>query len=69
MKWYEFTQDNGDGSYSKCRFKTEEEAEQALAYLENNDPFWAGDGDGVTKVDTDSPYFFDTLDKLKESLK
>jgi len=67
MKWFEFTQDNGDGSYSKLRFKTKEEAYEALAWLEENDPYWVGDGDGVESVDTDSDYFWDTLDELKEN--
>lgn len=65
MKWYEFTQDNGDGSFSKLRFKTKEEAEVALDWLENNHSYWQGDGDGVYEVDTDSNWFFDSLEGLK----
>lgn len=66
MKWYEFTKDNGDGSYSKMRFRTKEEAEQALDWLENNYKYWQGDGDGVSCVDTDSGYFWDSLDNIKK---
>lgn len=66
MKWWEFTQDNGDGSYSKLRFKTKEEADEALKWLEKNNEFWVGDGDGVDEVDTESGMFWDTLDDVKE---
>jgi len=65
MKWFEFTQDNGDGSYRKLRFGTRAEAEEALAWLEENDEFWMGDGEGVDEVDTFNPYFWDSLDELK----
>ena len=65
MKWYEFTQDNGDGSYSKMRFKTREEAEDALDWLETKS-WWQGDGDGVGVVDTDYTWFFTSLESLKE---
>lgn len=65
MKWWEFTQDNGDGSYSKLRFKTEEEAKNALDWLYNNAENWCGDGDGVSCVDTDSKYFWDDLEEIK----
>lgn len=67
MKWYEFTQDNGDGSYSKLRFKTKEEAEQTLEWLEENCRWWTGDGDGVTMVDTESGYFWDSFEDIKEN--
>ena len=66
MKWYEFLQDNGDGSYSKRRFRTKEEAEEALEYLENT-PWWAGGYDGVNVVDTESEWFFDSLEDLKRN--
>ena len=65
MKWYEFTKDNGDGSYSKMRFKTKEEAEEALDWLEEQS-WWQGDGDGIAVVDTDSKWFWDSLESLKE---
>lgn len=64
MKWYEFSQDNGDGSYSKRRFRTKEEAEEALEYLESTD-WWVGDGDGVSVVDTESKWFFHSLEDIK----
>jgi hypothetical protein len=67
MKWYEFTQDNGDGSYSKLRFKTREEADEALNWLEENARYWTGDGDGVNAVDTESGYFWDSLEEIKEN--
>ena len=35
MKWWKFTRDNGDATHSKLRFTTREEAEEALAWLEN----------------------------------
>ena len=66
MKWWEFTRDNGDGSYSKLRFRTEEEAEEALDWLTENSKYWQGDGDGVTLVDTESGYFWYSLEDLKE---
>lgn len=64
MKWWEFTRDNGDGSYSKLRFKSEEEAVKALDWLQENDPYWIGDGDGVDQVDTDSKWFWDTFEEI-----
>jgi hypothetical protein len=67
MKWYEFTQDNGDGSYSKLRFKTKEEADEAFMWLEEHAEYWVGDGDGVNAVDTDSPYFWETFEGVKEN--
>jgi len=66
MNWFEFTQDNGDGSYSKLRFRTEKEADEALEWLVENDEHWQGDGDGVCEVDTDSPYFWDSLEDIKD---
>lgn len=66
MKWWEFTQDQGDGSYCKRRFLSESEAEAALAWLEENVPHWVGDGDGITMVDSSSKYFFDSLEDIKE---
>lgn len=65
MKWWEFTQDNGDGSFSKRRFKSEQEAKDALDYLENYVSYWVGDGEGVQQVDTDSAYFWDSLQDIK----
>ena len=67
MKWFEFTQDNGDGSYSKLRFKTKEEADEAFMWLNEHDEYWVGDGDGVNAVDTDSPYFWETFEGVKEN--
>ena len=67
MKWWEFTQDNGDGSYSKLRFRTEEEAEEALDWLTENSKYWQGDGDGVSMVDTDSGYFWDSFEDIKDN--
>jgi hypothetical protein len=67
MKWFEFTQDNGDGSYSKLRFKTREEADEAFNWLQENDRYWVGDGDGVNTVDTESGYFWSSLEDLKET--
>ena len=65
MKWYEFTEDNGDGSYSKLRFRTRDEAEEALEWLQDNCSYWCGDGNGVTVQDTESSWFFRTLDEVK----
>lgn len=66
MKWWEFTQDNGDGSYSKMRYRTEEEAKEAQEWFENNCSWWQGDGDGVNMVDTDNGFFFETLEQNKK---
>ena len=67
MKWYEFTQDNGDGSFSKLRFKTKEEAEQTLDWLEKEAEYWTGDSEGIDEVDTDSSFFWDTFEDIKEN--
>jgi hypothetical protein len=67
MKWFEFSQDNGDGSFSKLRFKTKEEAEEALEWLEENARYWTGDSEGVDEVDTEAGYFWDSLEDLKEN--
>lgn len=64
MKWYEFSRDNGDGSYSKLRFRSKEEAQEALDWLEENDPYFLGDGDGIDEVDTDLSSFWDSLDDI-----
>lgn len=66
MKWWEFTQDNGDGSYSKRRYRTKEEAEEALDWFTNHVKWFMGDGDGVTAVDTESGWFFDSLENDKK---
>ena len=68
MKWWEFTQDNGDGSYSKLRFRTKKEAVEALDWLTKNSEYWQGDGEGVEVVDTDSSYFWDSLEDLKDNV-
>lgn len=65
MIWYEFMRDNGDGSYSSMRFKTREEAQEALDFLETT-KYFTSDGDGVNKVDTDSGWFWSTLEEIKE---
>lgn len=67
MKWWEFSQDNGDGSFSKRRFKSREEAEQALEWLEEHCSWWNGDGDGVNEVNTDSGWFWDSFEDIKEN--
>lgn len=64
MKWYEFSRDNGDGSYSKLRFRSKEEAQKALDWLEEYDPDFLGDGDGVDEVDTDSSWFWESFDNI-----
>lgn len=66
MEWWEFTQDNGDGSYSKRRYRTKEEADAALEWFNENVRWFQGDGDGVTHVNTESGWFFDSLDQDKE---
>jgi len=67
MKWYEFSDDLGDGTVAFRRFKTREEAEQARQLCEEND-WWVCDGDGspVQEVDTDSPGFFDSVEDFKD---
>lgn len=69
MIWWEFTQDNGDGSYSKRRYRTEYEARTARDWFEKEVSWWQGDGDGISMVDTDSSYFFNSFeqDKLEYS--
>lgn len=62
MKWYEFT----EGSYTKLRFRTEEEAKKALDWLNNHVESWQGDGRGITCVDTESVYFWGSFEEIKE---
>jgi len=67
MKWYEFQDDCGDGTYVMRRFKTKEEADEARELMENCSFFQCdGDGSPVIERDTESKYFFDTVDKIKD---
>jgi hypothetical protein len=52
MVYYEVIEDLGDGSCATFRFRNKENAD---AFVEANEE-WCGDG--VTKVDTESPFFF-----------
>ena len=67
MKWWEFQDDCGDGTYRMLRFRTKEEAEQAREKAENC-PYFQCDGDGspVMEVDTESKYFFDSVNEVFE---
>jgi hypothetical protein len=66
MKWYEFSNDCGDGTSRQLRFKTREEAQAARDFMETTDNFLCdGDGSPVVEVNTDSKYFFDSLEELK----
>ncbi len=56
MIWYEVIEDMGDGSTVVRRFKTEAEAS---LYVEKNQD-WCYDG--YSEVDTESPYFWDTVE-------
>lgn len=72
MKWFECTEDLGDGSTATRRFKTKESAD---AWLEDKiQKFPYGDyeewgcyplGD-LDEVDTDSEYFWDDLEEIDE---
>lgn len=66
MKWFEFKRDNGDGSFSSIRFKTSEEANTALEWLDENKKYFLSDGDGVTEVDTENKWFFSSLEQIKK---
>lgn len=59
MKWWEFSEDLGDGTSRALRYRTKEAADAAREKKEE-EPYWISDGDGspVTEVDTDSKYFF-----------
>lgn len=63
MKWYEVSDDCGDGTTRQVRFRTRKEA-QAWRDKMEDDEFFQCDGDGspVVEVDTDSKYFFHTED-------
>lgn len=67
MKWWEFQDDCGDGTYRMLRFRTKEEAYAAREKAEKC-PYFTCDGDGspVIERDTDSPYFFDEVDEVFE---
>lgn len=58
MIWWEVVEDMGDGTTYTRRFRTEEEATKYAEDPENADYCMDGDGNGVRKVDTDSPHFF-----------
>lgn len=66
MKWWEFSDDCGDGTSIMRRFRTKEEAEEARAFLENS-PYFQQDGDGspIHEIDTESSWFFDTIEDIK----
>ena len=69
MKWYEFQDDCGDGTYAMRRFRTKEEADEARELMESCSWFQCdGDGSPVTEVDTDSEYFFDSVDSIREMI-
>jgi hypothetical protein len=59
MKWYEVADDCGDGTTTRVRFRTREEA-QAWRDKMDNDPDFQCDGDGspVIEVDTESKWFY-----------
>lgn len=58
MKWFEITEDLGDGSTAQRRFKTQEELEKFVAnYWEPAEVGCYPFGD-VEVVDTDSSYFW-----------
>ena len=59
MKWYEVADDNGDGTTSRKRFRTREEAQAWRDKMEDCDYFQCdGDGSPVEEVDTESKYFY-----------
>lgn len=59
MKWYEIIVDNGDGSYSTRRYRTIDEAKQAIQI--ELDAFGM-EPEGPDLVDTDSESFFDEVE-------
>lgn len=59
MKWYEVSDDCGDGTTTQRRFPTQEAAQAWRDKQEQNEYFRCdGDGSPVVEVDTDSKYFF-----------
>lgn len=58
MKWWEVSEDLGDGSRATRRFRTEEEAVAYATDPEREDYCMDGDGNGVREVDTDSRWFW-----------
>lgn len=57
MKWFEVVEDLGDGTSATRRFRTKEEAEKHVSMNEE----WCYSG--IDEVDTESPWFFDTVDE------
>ena len=66
MKWFEFTQDNSDGSFSKCRFKTKEEAEKTMEWLKETADSRIRHTEGVDEVNTDTDSFWDTFEGIRD---
>lgn len=58
MQWYEIIVDGGDGSYSVRRYRTIEEANEAIQ-LELDE--YGMEPEGPNLVDTDSEGFFDEV--------
>jgi hypothetical protein len=58
MKWYEIIIDGGDGSSSVHRYRTIEEANEAIQI---EFEAYGMEPEGPNLVDTDSPDFFDTV--------
>lgn len=67
MKWYEVTEDCGDGTARQVRFRTREAAQRWRDKQEEL-PYWISDGDGspVEEVNTESAYFFHDEDEDDE---
>lgn len=58
MKWYEIVVDGGDGSVCVHRYRTIEEANEAIQIEEDS---FGMTPEGPDLVDTDSEYFFDEV--------
>lgn len=59
MIWYEVADDCGDGTTTRVRFRTKEEAQAWRDKAEKCQWFLAdGDGSPVIKMDTESSYFY-----------
>lgn len=59
MIWFEVADDCGDGTTTRRRFRTREEAQAWRDKMEDDECFQCdGDGSPVERVDTDSPYFY-----------
>jgi hypothetical protein len=62
MKWFEFIEDQGDGSSCARRFKTREDAIEYIEWIQE-EYLSCIDVADIYEVDTEAPGFFDEIEK------